>query len=214
MPTAPRRPSLSSSDATNSDRARALAMSSRPSVSVSRIGSVTAFTIVRSSDRSYSCLRSPSDSASRRSTCASFSANTDANHSSSGVMRRVPPERSAGRTRRPSCGRLAAAITWNAPSSNGVVGRRRRSCSDARNRRVRTCGGRLVENLDERIAPVIGRQREVGDRPGWTSRATRHGQRGRRSRRCVETQRLRDVVDALGSHSRANSVQSPRARSG
>jgi hypothetical protein len=40
--TALRRPSLSSSDAVKSVNARALAMSSRPSVSVSRIGSVTA----------------------------------------------------------------------------------------------------------------------------------------------------------------------------
>ena len=42
MRTAPRRPSLSSSDAVNSVSARALAMSSRPSVSVRRIGSLTA----------------------------------------------------------------------------------------------------------------------------------------------------------------------------
>jgi hypothetical protein len=40
--TAPRRPSLSSSDAVNSVRARVFAISSRPSVSVSRMGSVTA----------------------------------------------------------------------------------------------------------------------------------------------------------------------------
>jgi hypothetical protein len=42
MRTAPRRPSLSSSDAVNSVSARAFAISSRPSASVSRIGSVTA----------------------------------------------------------------------------------------------------------------------------------------------------------------------------
>jgi hypothetical protein len=40
--TAPRRPSLSSSVAVNSDKARLFAMSRRPSVSVSRIGSLTA----------------------------------------------------------------------------------------------------------------------------------------------------------------------------
>ncbi len=40
--TAPRRPSLSSSVAVKSVSARAFAVSSRPSVSVSRIGSVTA----------------------------------------------------------------------------------------------------------------------------------------------------------------------------
>ena len=57
--TARRRPSLSSSLAANSFSARALATISRPSVSVSRIGSVTELMMVKNSARSRRSLRSP-----------------------------------------------------------------------------------------------------------------------------------------------------------
>ena len=58
--TARRRPSLSSSLAANSFSARALATISRPSVSVSMIGSVTELMIVKNSARSRRSLRSSS----------------------------------------------------------------------------------------------------------------------------------------------------------
>ena len=59
-------------------------------------------------------------------TCASFSANTDANHSISGVTRRVPPQSSRPiDSSDPPWPR--SGIAWNALFSNGVAGRRRRS---------------------------------------------------------------------------------------
>ena len=68
--TARRRPSLSDGDVENSASARPLAISRRPSVSVSRIGSATALMIASSSERSLRNLLCPSASTSRvRSAC-------------------------------------------------------------------------------------------------------------------------------------------------
>ena len=70
--TARRRPSLSSSLAANSFSARELATIRRPSVSVSRIGSVTALMIVKKSARSRRSFRTSSARLPRPRICSIF----------------------------------------------------------------------------------------------------------------------------------------------
>ncbi len=84
--TARRRPSLSSSLAANSFSARELATIRRPSVSVSRIGSVTELMIVKKSARSRRSFRTSSARLPRPRICSIFCPSTVAEPADVGVV--------------------------------------------------------------------------------------------------------------------------------
>jgi hypothetical protein len=130
--TARRRPSLSSSVAANSFSAREFATISRPSVSVRRMGSVTALMIVKKRARSRRSRFTSSPRLPRPRTCPSFCPRTFTSHAASelsgpaGRSNRSPSTASAP-SRTPRSG---AAVSGPVPS--GVAGMPRETCPFAR----------------------------------------------------------------------------------
>ena len=173
--TARRRPSLSSSVAANSFSARALATISRPSVSVSRIGSVTELMIVKNSARSRRSLRELFARHPRPRICSIFWPRT-------GQPARLPwaspvwPAAAAARAPSPS---VARAAQRDRGERSGAQRRHRDACAGVA---VGTrCGGsdgpgRAAAAPADRACRTAARKRD---------RRPRAGRRSRRSRRAA-----------------------------